>query len=594
MAYNRYIKELYTIMERRYAPDSDDMTTTRWLEKNTKLKGRAFTTDKYPYQPAILDDDHQTSVVIKPSQTGISEIYQRKMLAFLTRNRNTTGIYSYPDDIMRKRNSQTRVDPLVEGNKVFNLETMGGKPVRSIDVMQIGTSFMYMTGSKVGDATSLAADVVYLDELDLHDQTTAALFSSRLQNSEFKIHRSFSTPTFTEFGIDSLFNGSDQRYFMVRCDSCNHWQFPLFTPAFIEIPNLPSDINDLLEIDQAMIDTYALGIENSYVCCERCRSPLDLGRESNRSWVAKYPARTVTRGFKINPFSTSTRPPKDIIKDLLDYKKKDFIRGFKNSVLGEAEDSSSARISDEDIRACMARGNGSEVPAPRRDTPAWVGIDMGHTCHIVVGLGYTVAKQEVVRMFSCPIALLLEKIKEIDENYTVIGGMVDRHPESQAAANVRDMTHGRIQPCEYRGSKELNLVKGPDGEVIHCQADRTTLLDEVDKAIRNRRISLSGYGVHKSDVISHLRNMVRVEEPEVPADWKKLDSNDHFFHALGFMLAAVKMHKLQDLESKNQQTVIGIQGVSTPGVNEGLLGRKANTYYTPSSGIYSSGIYLGL
>ena len=573
MAYNRYLKDLYSMMERRYAPDSEDMTTTQWLERNTLLKGRPFTVSRYPYQRYMLDDDHRNTVVIKPSQTGISEIYQRGAMAFLTRNRNVKLIYAYPNDDMRKHNSQTRVNPMVETNPVFNLDTGGEKPVRSISLIQIGSSFMYMTGGKTGDATSIDADAVYLDELDLHDQAIAGLFSSRLQNSDHKIKKSFSTPTYTEFGVDAMFNISDQHYFDVRCDSCNHWQFPVFTPEYVHIPNLP-DIESLMEIDQVLIDSYNLGIEESYVCCARCRAPLDLGREDNRAWVAKWPSRKGLRGFKINPFSTSTRPVKDLIQELIEYKSKDFIRGFKNSVLGEAEDSSTARMSEADIRICMSSGTGHEVKPPRKDIYAWVGIDIGHTCHVVVGYAYTLNKPEIVRATTAPLEKLMETIKEIDEQYVVVGGMVDRHPESQVAANVRDLTHGRILPCEYRGTKEINLVKAVDGTVLHCQADRTTLLDEVSKAVRLHRLSISGYGPHQSELISHLRNMVRVEEPETPAVWKKLDVADHFFHAIGFMLSAIKLRKLQDMSSPNQQTAIGIAGAGNTEFAEGLLGKK--------------------
>ena len=187
MAYNKHLKELHSLISRRYAPDSENMTATEWLERNTTIKGRPFSVSKYPFQRRMLDDEHNNFVVIKPSQTGVSETYQRKALSFLTRNRNTKAIYAYPNDVMRKHNSQTRVGPMVERNSVFNLDNGGEKPVRSIDLIQIGTSFMYMTGGKVGDATSIDADLVYIDELDLHEQAIAALFSSRLQNSSFKI-----------------------------------------------------------------------------------------------------------------------------------------------------------------------------------------------------------------------------------------------------------------------------------------------------------------------------------------------------------------------------------------------------------------------
>lgn len=569
---NQHIAELHRMMVNRYAVDSAGMTNSEWLCKNTFLKGRPFSFNRYPFQRELVDDTHRNLTVVKPSQVGVSEIFQRAALAFLTRNRNSKGIYAYPDDEMRKKNVQTRVMPLVENTKVFNLESGASTPVRSIQLLQIATSFLYMTGSKVGDATSTDADFVFLDEYDLHDMAIASLFSSRLQNSDFKLKKKFSTPTYSEFGVDQDFKNSDQMYYMIKCSSCNKWQFPMFEPKFIVIPNLPSDINDLLEIDQGMIDTHRLDLENAHVCCERCRAPLDLGREDNRSWVAKYPSRTHSRGRKVNPFSVSTRPVGDIVQELLEYKRKDFIRGFKNSVLGEAEDSSSARISEVDIRACL---RGSKIPDIRKDLPAWVGIDMGHTVHLVLGLGYTLDNIQVVQMLSFPIEKLYSVLAELDKLYTIVGGLVDRHPESLAASACRDLTNGRVLPCEYRGSKELNLIETPDKlSISHAQADRTTLLDEVASSVRLGRITFAGYGIHESDVVVHLRNMVRQESPETPATWAKLDPQDHFFHAVGFMLSAVKLKKLMQTTVESPQTFIGVAGASNAGYNSDLLGNK--------------------
>lgn len=564
------------MMVNRYSVDSIGMSTSEWLCKNTYLKGRPFSFSRYPFQRELVDDTHPNLTCIKPSQVGVSEIFQRAALAFLTRNRNTKGIYAYPDDEMRKKNVQTRVMPLVEGTKAFNLESNTNTPVRSIQLLQISNSFLYMTGSKVGDATSTDADFVFIDEYDLHNMAIASLFSSRLQNSDFKLKKKFSTPTYSEFGIDQDFKNSDQTYYLIRCDACNHWQFPVFEPQFVVIPKLPSDLNNLLEIDQGMIDTFNMELDNSYVCCERCRAPLDLGREDNRSWVAKYPSRTHSRGRKVNPFSVATRPVKDIITELLEYKRKDFIRGFKNSVLGEAEDSSSARISEVDIRSAITGCANPDDPSLHKPgLPTWVGIDMGHTVHLVLGQGYNLAHIDIILMESFPIDKLFSRLQELDSKYHLTGGLVDRHPESLAANGCREITNGRVLPCEYRGTKEFSLVDSPDKSYIsHCQADRTTLLDEVASAIRLKNLTFSGYAQNASDIVVHLRNMVRQEAPETPAVWVKLDPQDHFFHATGFLLSAVKLKRLQSASIESPQTFIGVAGATNAGYNSGLLDTK--------------------
>ena len=568
---NQYLVELSQLFETRFGTESAGLSNSEWLCKHTTLKGRPFSFNKYPFQRALVDDDHKNSVTIKPSQVGVSEVYQRVALLLLARNRNRKGIYAYPDDDMRKKNVQTRVMPMVNSEDAFNKPLVGGdKPVRSIQLLQINQSFLYMTGSKEGDATSTDADFVFLDEYDLHDMEIAGLFSSRLLNSDWKIKKYFSTPTFTQYGVHQLYEQSDQMEYLIKCGACNHWQFPLFEPQFVHIPNLPGDFNSLLELDQPTIEHFNIDLEESYVCCERCRAPLDLGREDNRAWVAKYPSRRYNRGRRVNPFSVSTRPVKDVVLELLDFKKKgDSLRRFKNTILGEPEDSSTARISEAAIRACIT--SMAQVPAINRWKPTWLGVDMGHTCTIQVGQGTSINEIDGVLTEEVPLGRVVERVKELCRTYNVIGGLCDRHPESQVADDIREATNGKILPCEYRGDKEINIVKDPLGKILYIQANRTMLLDKVAKAIRGQHISFSGYGMHENNIVTHLRNMVRDEQPEQPAVWRKLDPMDHIFHACGFMLTSVVYAALdQELNSAPQTTVV-IAGATLAGYNDAKI-----------------------
>jgi hypothetical protein len=570
---NPHTQELFRSAKQRFERDLDKTKLSDWLCAKTRLKGRPFSFDRYPFQRALVDETHDNAVTIKPSQVGVSEIYQRVALGLLARNPNRKGIYSYPDDEMRKKNVQTRVQPLYDTTQPFHQDK--GDAVSSIQLMQLGTSFLYMTGSKVGDATSTDADFVFLDEYDLHDMQNAALFGSRLQNSDWKIKRYFSTPTYTSFGVDALYNISDQMSYLIKCDSCNHWQFPMFSPQWLEIPGLPGDINDLKEIDQEFIDRYQLDLVGSYVCCEKCRSKLDLGREDNRAWVAKYPSRTGMRGRKINCFSVATRPPKDIIAELLTYKTNDFLRGFDNSVLGEPTDASQNRLAEADILGCLAD---KAVPEIDKNLPTFLGIDMGHTCHMMVGQGHTLKDFKIVIAEKVPLAQIRERVSQICASYRVIGGCVDRHPESQIAKDLWELTEHRVVPAEYRGTVEINtkLVVGTLDEVEYIQVDRTTLLDEAAQAIRRKAVQINGYGGLSNEIKEHFRNMVREENPETPAIWKKLNQNDHFFHSLGFLVTSMKLRGYTEARYGNHQSLMGFAVAKMPGATYGLIG-SSNT-----------------
>lgn len=569
---NAYIQELLQRLENRYAIDSADMPMGEWLCQNTTLRGRPFSFNRYPFQRRIADDMHPNMDVIKPSQVGLSEIQIRKSLGFVARNRGTTLIFTMPNEKMFKRMSTTRIKPLVEEEKVFNLETRTGeKPTRSMGLYQVGTSFMFVTGATEGDATSISADAVMNDEVDLTDQQMLALFNSRLQNSDYKLNQRFSTPTFSNFGVDKGFAVSDQHSYLCKCDACGHWNDPIFRPQFIEIPGLPDDLNSLTEIDEQMIDDGRIDLVNAYVKCERCHAALDLGREGNREWVAKYPSRTHHRGFRVSPFSTSRLSVEYIVTQLLKYKSRDYLRGWHNTVLGEAYTDGNSRLSDADIDACFT--GRMEVPEVDPTAPTWLGIDMGQTCHLIVGQGNSAEDMHCIRFMEVPIKELSETVKDMLGTYNVIGGSCDRHPYTPSADELWEISQGKIIPVEYRGQKPVNLIKDQVTEqVTHAQMNRTLLLDQVAGAVRRKKVRFSGYGGQKSIITDHLKDMVRDENPETEAKWVKLTGNDHYFHAAGFLLAGVKLKETQNHLFMDPRSTVSVMGVTPGGGEVNLMG----------------------
>ena len=199
---------------------------------------------------------------------------------------------------------------------------------------------------------------------------------------------------------------------------------------------------------------------------------------------------------------------------------------------------------------------------------------MGHTCHLLVGQGDTISNVQIVRAEKVPIAFIRERVQQICKTYQVIGGMVDKHPESQIAKDLWDITAHRIVPAEYRGTVEINtkLVVGTDNDVEYVQVDRTVLLDEAARAIRSKGVEFTGYGPHQSEIKEHFRNMVREETPEEPAIWKKLNPNDHFFHALGFLLTSMKLRGYTDARYGSSQSLLGFMVADMPGNLSSLIG----------------------
>lgn len=556
------------------------MTHGDWICQNTSLRGRPFTFDRYPFQKQIADDMHPSIDVMKISQVGLTEVQIRKALAILRRLDGFRLIFTLPNGDMQARISTGRVKPIIDDDEVFNSELDVGA-TRTGKIKQFGRSFLYLTGSSEGDATSIDADAVFNDEVDLTDQNMLALFSSRLQNSDYRISQRFSTPTHEGYGISKGFEGSDQHYYLVKCDACNHYNDPVFDRRFCHLPGLPDEIEDLADIDHQALDQIEL--KDAYVRCENCHSPLDLGRTDNREWVAKFPSRTHSRGYRIRPFSTSRLDINYIITQLLAYKNREFLRGWYNTVLGEPYTESNARLQEEQIKRCL--GTPAEITPSDKRLPIFVGIDVGAVCHVVFG---TPRNDKIViwGVAVVPSGDLLDFIEDLDERFQIVGGAMDRLPYTPTAEAVRDLTNRRILPVQYSGNREMApQYEATDPEAIdYIQADRTKMIDKAARHVRKQLVEINGYGPHERQIIDHLRDMVRIEEPEKPAVWQKLSGHDHFFHALAYFIFSIKMSdfvsKLRHKETRS--TVLAIGAAAQKSTQSGLIGFSSN-FTSPSS-----------
>lgn len=545
----------------RFSIDSVNMPMSEWICKNTTLKGRPFTLHEYEFQKKIVDDMHPNMDVIKISQVGLTELQIRKALAFLVRNNGTSLIFTLPNDDMYKRVSNTRVKPIVNKDKVFNTpQDKEGKATRSMDLMQFGQSFLYLVACVESAATSIPADVVFNDEVDLSDQSILSLFNSRLQNSKYKISQRFSTPTFPSYGIDLNWQSSDQHMYLCKCESCGHWSHPEFNHNFIHLPGMP-DVENLDKITENQQEL--LQFADAYVMCERCKAPLDLKNPDNREWVPAHPSRVNSRGYRVGPFATGRLDINYIFNSLFKYQKTEFLRGFYNTVLGLPYSDGNIQIPENDILACMT-GN-TTMPTTSKSDDLWVGIDMGQTCHITLGRGSSKDNLEILSVYHVPVDEIVEHCKILVKDYSIRGGAVDRHPYEPTSREIFKATGGKIIPVEYRGQKDVNVVYNEYEEVAHVQVNHTWFLDNFATKIRKRAMRISGYGYQKSLLISHYRDMVREEKAGEPAHWTKLNGNDHYLHSGAFMAVAphifdlIRLHSKEEIRTMALGQVVGVK-----------------------------------
>lgn len=541
-------------------------TVAEWVCNNTTFgNGKHFSLYRHRFQEEILNDTHPNLCVKKLSQMGITEISIRKALWFLSNNLGTSVLYTLPDINMKKRVAQTRFKPIFDRD--FSSQSGDGQ-VRNTDVMQLGNSFMYVSANVESDATSTPVDFIINDEYDLSDQEFLALVNSRIQHSSFKIKQGFSTPTFDSYGISLEYSTSDQREYFVQCEHCNHWQVPLYTLDNVFIPNLPDSVSDLkTDIDPTL--AVSLDLDNAYVKCSKCGKRLNLGDDAKRQWVARYPDRTHSRGYWIRPFSSDLLSIKYLVTTMADFIKKDQIRRAVNTVLGEEYADKNSRLEIKDIMECMVD---ARVPEIDKSKPAFVGIDVGVSCHLTI----TTNDSDVVLFEVVPFDRLIPRLQELNEKYNIVCGAIDRHPQIILSNMVRDWSEGRIFPVVYNGIRDADPHKDLTGNIDYYNVNRTNALDTVKELINTHKMKFYGYGNLKSTITEHLRDMYRDDgvdgkEPR----WIKMTGNDHFFHSLGYAFVARKIWNVMNLGGEIEERMcVGLIGANMEDktlYNENLL-----------------------
>jgi hypothetical protein len=528
---NKYLDNFISLCQERYSVDTKDMTMGAWICENTTLGGRKFSFDRYPFQEEIANDMHERVAVIKCSQIGLTEIQIRKTLGFLYRNPHTQGLYSLPDKNLRDVNSKTRISPILEKDGIFNRS--GKKPIRSVGMYEVDRSFLHVLNASESAATSISLDLLMIDEVDLTDEAVLALYSSRLQNSDNAIRHDFSTPSFDDFGIDVSYQNSDQREYLCKCEHCNHWQSPDWDLKFLCIPGLSEHLA-LEEITRDIIPH--LDLENAFIKCENCHRPLNLGGQ--REWVALKPGMSqISHGYKVRPFSTNRLGIKYILQQMLDYQKRDYLRGFYNTVLGKTYRDVKTRLTEPLIKQNLKN---PEIIEPEVGAKYAIGIDVGALCHVVIGKINSSEDIEIVKMDVVASGNLEDYVTDAMKKYNIVTGAIDKLPYTPTAQAIFVSSDKKIFPVEYSMSDNYKLRENPDmPSEAYFTVNRTWILDKVAKMVRENKLPTNGYQQHEGSFVSHLQNMVRDEKPETPAVWRKLNREDHFFHTCAYLIVSI-------------------------------------------------------
>ncbi len=475
-----------------------------------RLDGRPFSFDGHEYLRAIYDDTAQHVVLSKAAQIGGTTWALLRSIHACAMGLSVGYYFPTKTDVLEF--SKSRVSPLLAENP-FLSKLMSDTDTAGLK--RIGSSYLYLRGmqSTVG-MKSIPVDMVVFDELDEAPPESKAMARERLGHSDYKRIIELSNPSLPDYGIDEVYQRSDQRHWTVKCSGCGGW-----TALEKEFPTkLGQQVRVILPRPEG----------GHYRACPKCEAELDMAAGE---WVADFPGRPI-HGYRISQLFSSKIDPGEILEE---YRITRFPDRFYNLKIGIPWADLERRLDAATVLALCG-----ETPLLDRAEPkerAWysMGVDTGRALHAVVLRSEADdAPQRLVHLAVCHDFAELDALMERFQIGTCV---IDGLPETHATREFAQRHRGKVF-MSFFNENQRGAPKW-DAATQQVVVNRTEALDMSRAAVREKRLVLPRRDRLVEEFAQHLTCDAKVLDEDEETGIKKYryirTGTNHF--SMGFTYA---------------------------------------------------------
>lgn len=508
-----------------------DTDAWAWAHINKiKLQAGVFLKAGHEYLIEPMQSTARVKVKIKGSQMGFSECEILDALHGLIKGKYAKGIlYLFPSATDMSEFSKGRFGPLIDSNP----GTIG-QYVRSTDaanIKQVGTGMLYLRGARVTQRVggikpessklrSIPVDKLVCDERDLMPKEMVAMALERMSHSTVKEESYLSTPTIPDYGIDKLWQQSDQRLWFIECGACSK-----HTCLELEFPDCIKD--------------------NTRVC-RHCGGEI---HPKDGHWEAQ--AVSDTAGWRISQLNSMYIEPEAILKAFetpSDYNTT--TQEVYNSKLALPYIAAENRLTRQQVLACC----GIETPLTGHVGPCAMGVDVGKNLHVVIGGKTSEGQHKILKTIDVGS---WNDVHDLAEKFNVRCAVIDMYPEIHKAREFQEQEPYEIFLCDYSEylstGYQWNLLKGT------VTANRTELMDETHTLVtKPGMLTLPRVSDRIKEYSVQMCNTAKVLETDPESGhsiyrYRKLGP-DHYRHTTNyFYLAAKRVGILDDTYGQGQR-----------------------------------------
>ena len=485
-----------------------------WVKKSEiQLPSGPFSFVGREYLVEPINEDVELTCDIKATQGGFTVKEVLKCLHGMIHGRYPQGVlYLFPTGNDVSDFSKSRFNPIITDNHV-----QIGRFVKSTDsvtIKKIGKSFLYLRGARLSQAVetekesaqlrSISVDRVVYDEYDLMSDEVRQKAYGRMGASEVKQEAYLSNPTIPDYGIDKVFQTTDQRHWMIRCERCND-----YTCLEDEFPEC------------IRLDNEGKGVR----ICIHCKAPID---RCKGEWVPKYPSIKNRVGRRWSQLNSPTVDPATILHAYR-YPKDGNLGDVNRLMLGRAYIEAENRLTKQDVYACCS----PEGIYPTDQGPCAMGVDVGKLLHVVIA-----RRQEngVLRLVYAGRHTEAGDLKGLGERYHVSVGAIDLYPETRMVRDLQAVVGFPLYGIQYQDKQLRGVIE--DQEVNVLKAGRTETMDAVHNLYSERKIILPRRSTEMDEYAEEMTNTAKMLNETDRGDriyrYRKLGA-DHYYHATNCM-----------------------------------------------------------
>jgi len=535
----------HTFMEAAKAQlDRSSLVPSEWMCKNfthPRDDRQAWNFNDHEFQIEIANqgDDVREVCCIKPAQTGLSTLQIRVILTFVATHEFMKCSYVLPTAQFSREFTQSRFDPAIESSPV--IKGLIRHDTDNTAMKKIGSCFILMRGTSGATAAiSFDLDLIVTDEIDFCNQATLSTFYSRLQHSDLKLKRDFSTPTLPNYGISQLYDNSSQAIRLIKHYACGQWvEINFFKDVVIPGFNKPMS-------DYRSVDAFHPGVEQAFFCCPFCQKEItaeNMADPDSRSWVDKHPGHW-RKGFRVSFWDVPRyNPLVEVLRSVKDYTYGDWV----NFRLGYPYESAENSFIESVIRSCCVLESSYTCNDFAYNKTGvyniFMGVDLGKIAHVAIGGKGTTGKLDILCLEQVDISTLedtnLSKfLEKIIINSVVIKQVTDSMPDYSVSMTLAVKFPERCYGAQYAGNAGLDIYQWNNNGVV--KIDRDGHFDDLASFVNSGSMRFPKTPAMQV-AIDHFKVMKKAKVQTakgVEEKWTSTSTEDHFVHAIGYLFAA--------------------------------------------------------